>query len=247
MGSEGPARVAASAAAGLLLMARMLCGAVPAQAAGESSEAANAPQLDKTSAPADAPSASPDTVRVKIGAPLDGTRWPIEWQPLYGPKPQRPLDDVLSFSDGKMTSERLTADGFGPSRVTVRDGEGGVVAWESEQLSQDAGIVLWDGEVRDGVLQGTLSKQPLEGEAQDYVFLSRPTAQDRPPQSASSHDRETAKPTDAPADVAVPSSETPAALERAAASDAVERTAPSAGFSSSEIPTTKPEPQRKGW
>ena len=96
-----------TAAAGLLLVRCALSGAAPGQAAEGSAESANTSQSAPSSAPADAPSPSPDTVRVKIGSPLGETRWPIEWQPMYGPKPQQPLDDVLSFSDGKMTSERL--------------------------------------------------------------------------------------------------------------------------------------------
>jgi hypothetical protein len=108
-----------------------------------------------------------------IPARLNGTRWVIEWQPMHGEEVDRSFPDVLTFDGGKVASELLVSEGFPPSRFTVAIGEKGVPVWESVQMNPSKGIVLIEGEVNGQALQGLISRHPVDGDSQDYIFVSR--------------------------------------------------------------------------
>jgi hypothetical protein len=104
---------------------------------------------------------------------LNGTRWALELQPLYGPALEAPIPDTLRFLEGRMASERLDADGFMEGPVETHTVEG-ALAWDAKQMSLTSGIVFWHGEIQGATMRGTLSKHPLQGASEDYVFVGRP-------------------------------------------------------------------------
>jgi hypothetical protein len=127
--------------------------------------------------PAAAPDESAKAGRAELRAKLDGTRWAIELQPMYGRKLEQPITDTLSFEYGQFASERLTSQGFPASDVTVGEGEDGTPFWEVTQLNRQEGIIFWRGELEADAVRGLLSRHPLAGRSEEYVFMGRPIPQ----------------------------------------------------------------------
>ena len=116
-------------------------------------------------APSTAPSSIADVVEH-----LNGTRWDVEWRPLYGNDSAEPLRDILTFQDGTMRSQLLTPDEFQPGRFTVTIDEHAAPTWEAAQSSQRVGVVLWRGELQGDQMHGVVSKEPVEGDSADFLF-----------------------------------------------------------------------------
>ena len=137
-------------------------------------------------APSAAPAAQPDPQRElhDVIARLSGTRWALELQPMFGPKPEAPIKDTLSFDGSQMTSERLGATGFPPSNFTLTVGDDGVTVWEATQMNPDEGITLWRGELHEHTINGTVSACPLKGSTEDFIFVGQEVIQPPPPAAA---------------------------------------------------------------
>ena len=109
----------------------------------------------------------------EAAALLNGTIWSIEWTPLSGGKPKKPLKDTLTFENGKVTSETLSRDGYPTSNYTLTVGEDGVTVWETMQTKEKTGVVFWRGERQGDTMRGILSKQPADGPPVDHSFSGR--------------------------------------------------------------------------
>ncbi|GEM_PF-1927036 len=105
---------------------------------------------------------------------LNGT-WDIELTPMYGEKPKQPIKDTLQFEQSRVSSQKLTTDGFSPTNATVTVGDDGIPVWETMQSSDAKGVVFWRGELHGGSMQGILSKHPVNGNAEDYAFSGKQT------------------------------------------------------------------------
>ena len=102
---------------------------------------------------------------------LNGSRWMLELRPLFSQEDQEPAQDLLTFEQQLVTSQLLTPDGFMPARFTVTMSEGAAPVWEALQSSPTAGVAIWRGELHGEEMRGTVSKQPIEGNSQDYLFV----------------------------------------------------------------------------
>ncbi len=129
--------------------------------------------------PIAAPAASPAALaaqkaKQKAAAQLNGTEWVVECTPMSGEKLKKPMTDTLQFNNGKLTSTRLTKDGYMPSNYTLSVGDDGVPIWETMQTG-DTGMASWRGELHGETMTGIFSHHPVEGAAQDYSFLGHPS------------------------------------------------------------------------
>ena len=104
---------------------------------------------------------------------LNGSRWMVELRPMFAEEGQadEPAQDLVVFQDQMVSSHLLEPDGFTPGRFTVSMNEGTAPVWEALQSSSTAGIAIWRGELHGEEMRGTVSKQPLEGNSQDYLFV----------------------------------------------------------------------------
>ena len=144
----------------------------PSPSRGDSATAASQPAAAAPAVPA-----ATDKNKIKVAeaaAQLNGTAWVIDLAPMSGEKPKRPLKDTLRFEQGKLTSEKLAADGYPSSNYTLTMGDDGIPVLETMQTNETKGVVFWRGEVSGDTLRGILSKHPLEGNSEDYSFAGRP-------------------------------------------------------------------------
>ena len=124
-----------------------------------------------------APAASPDGGAAagerEVIRRLSGTRWTLELRPMFGQASEGPVTDTLNFDGDQMTSEKFSAGGFASSAITVTVGADGVPVWEATQLNPSEGIALWHGELHEHTINGTVSKCPLTGATEDFIFVGQ--------------------------------------------------------------------------
>ena len=203
---------------------------VGASAEGPPADPGASPTVAQASAPEQA---GPPMSEAEATAKLNGSRWAIELRPMVGNEPAAPTADLISFEAGIIRSEDLSKRGYGPSPFTVSVADSGVAVWETMQTNQHDGVVLWRGELHGEKMLGSLSKYPLEGYSEDYVFEGSPApAQAQaegptasPPPAVTSE----AEPSAPKAEAATAADQKPAAPTPAAAQ------------------TDKPKKSRKGW
>ena len=140
--------------------------------------------------PVAADAATPPVDEREVVRRLSGTRWVLELQPMFGQQRDRKLADTLSFNGSEMTSEMFAAGGFASSTITITVGEDGVPVWEATQLNPSQGIALWHGELHEHTINGTVSKCPLQGATEDFLFVGQEAAE--PPEPAASPEPSTA-------------------------------------------------------
>ena len=123
-----------------------------------------------STAAAQANDAAAPSGRVEAAALLNESRWAIELHRMFVKPEAPPLSDTVAFSGSKLTSERLGELGYGAGPFTLSIGSSGAPVWESTQLSQKDGIVLWKGELNRDTIHGTMSRLPLQGNSEDFRF-----------------------------------------------------------------------------
>jgi len=133
----------------------------------------------KEAAPAAVPQAVSKKQAVKIQemvakrkVDLNGTSWTVEVKPMVGKA--KAEKDVISFTDGKVSSKNMEAKGFEPTNFSMRlleDNE--TYTWETMQVSEKAGSAFWRGDIgSDGVMRGVLSIRDKKNKTADYNFYS---------------------------------------------------------------------------
>ena len=90
---------------------------------------------------------------------------------MYGKDTEEPLQDLVDFDHGTMSSQRLARDEFQPARFTVTLTENAAPVWEAMQSSPRIGVAFWRGELHGEEMRGVISQQPLEGESADFLFV----------------------------------------------------------------------------
>jgi hypothetical protein len=115
---------------------------------------------------------------------LHGTTWSIEWTPMSGETRAQPFTDTLSFENGQITSQRLSAEGYPSSNYTFTIGDDDIPVWETMQTSEGSGVVFWRGEVHGEAMRGIVSQHPVEGAAQDFSFAGKLTKREATPVQA---------------------------------------------------------------
>ncbi|MBI3321615.1 MAG: hypothetical protein HYZ91_05045 [Candidatus Omnitrophica bacterium] len=207
----------------------------PAGRAGAGGPSAAQPSA-KVEEPAATEPAGPRPTEAEVAAKLNGTQWAIDLRAMFGEGQPAPINDVLSFERGTISSKRLSDRGYVASAFTISVADSGVPVWETMQTSQDDGVVLWRAELHGEKMIGSLSKYPVEGSSEDYVFEGQPAQASQPAadqSSASSAAGSTAAP---PASVK--------AAEPAPGAGQPQAQPPAAPSANKNEPSKKP---RKGW
>ena len=88
--------------------------------------------------------------------------------------------DILTFSEGKLTSKNLSAKGYLSSNYTVTIQDDNTVVWETMQSTEKGDMAFWRGELRDETMRGILSLHPEKGEAQDSSFTNKISEEQKP-------------------------------------------------------------------
>ncbi len=88
---------------------------------------------------------------------LNGTSWEIEVQSVMTLPQTAGAKDTLKFKDGAVTSQELSAKGFGASKYTWKMRDDGTGVWETVQVSKDGAMVQWHGEWDGQVMHGIMS------------------------------------------------------------------------------------------
>jgi len=187
--------------------------ALTAPAESPPADAATTPDA-RSPAEAQAAVAQPVMTDAQAAAALNGRRWGIELRAMFENGPAGPLADGLVFESGKVRSERLGERGYAPSRFTVTVAESGVPVWETMQTSPQDGIVLWRGELHGEQMLGSLSRYPLEGYSEDFVFEGHP-AEAAPAQAQTDAAAAAMEPAQPGADAPQPGGDSPQAQEPA--------------------------------
>ena len=173
-----------------------------------------------------------EKVRQELRTKLEGTSWVL--QLTSGEAGTTPLQDMLTFKSGQVTSERLAKLGYGRSNCSLSvEGETGI--WETMQRKEGEGVVFWRGELRNEMMQGMMSEQPVSGAAKEYSFTAAKA------DAAASQSPEAADP--APAESVAEIQEAPAAV--------VPVLAPPAQLPATDPVQAAPQPEAKqkkeGW
>jgi hypothetical protein len=87
------------------------------------------------------------------------------------------VTDVLTFKDGRVSSQHLTAMGFGSSNytLTVQDD---MSSWETMQRTEKEDLAFWRGELRGDLLTGVMNMHTAKGAVEEYSFgMSAPVQQ----------------------------------------------------------------------
>ena len=104
-------------------------------------------------------------------AGLNNTEWVVDVKPMGGKG--KAGQDVITFSDNKVSSKNLAGQGFPASNYSVRLLEDETVTWETMQTSEKSGIAFWRGDIGpDGIMRGVLSKRDSKNNTSDFNFVS---------------------------------------------------------------------------
>lgn len=112
---------------------------------------------------------------------LGGTTWDINLTQMTPDKKKDKFNDILTFSEGRISSEKLSNEDFGATNFTVRIKGEDIIIWETMQTSADKekGVAFWRGEIRkEGVMRGVLSWHIKENKVKDYSFKSEVTLEE---------------------------------------------------------------------
>ena len=157
----------AAAVVGACVLAWSVQGTLAPAEEPPRAEPAATPQRPAT---AQADGAAAPSERVQATALLNQSRWAVELHRMYTKQVELSLDDTLTFVDGTLSSEWFGPLGYAPGMFTLSIAPAGTPVWESTQLSQQDGIVLWRGELDRDTIRGTVSRLPLAGASEDFRF-----------------------------------------------------------------------------
>ena len=104
---------------------------------------------------------------------LNSSQWSIDVSPMSGERPKHTPTDTVSFSSGKISSERLEKEGFGASNFTLTVGEDAVPIWETMQTNDKQDTAFWRGEIHGEKMSGILSRHGADGTSHDFSFLGQ--------------------------------------------------------------------------
>ena len=111
-------------------------------------------------------------------APLDGTAWTVKVTPDEAATKlgDKPFDDILMFSTGRVSMSECLKYGYKPSRyTTVKSGEGWTVT--TEQVSEKDGKTVWNAAIAGDTITGTLVSTKKDGSVRNYTFEGKKAGQ----------------------------------------------------------------------
>jgi hypothetical protein len=103
---------------------------------------------------------------------LDGTVWNVQAVPTINTEEKgvARFDDVLTFSQGRMSSKKLQAQGIGPVLYSAH-GTYDFMNWETAPILREKRTAEWDGVTKEGNLTGNLKWVNDRGRVL-YFFIS---------------------------------------------------------------------------
>lgn len=110
---------------------------------------------------------------------LGAKEWTVYFISKAGKK-TRQEEDILTFSEGKLTSKNLSAKGYLSSNYTVTIQDDNTIVWETMQSTEKGDMAFWRGELQGEAMRGVLSLHPEKGEAQDSSFTSKMSEEQKP-------------------------------------------------------------------
>lgn len=128
-----------------------------------------------TFAEAQTPPVKLEEIIAKKKAELNGKEYTIELKPMgTSPKAKVKVEqDVISFSEDKVTLKNLAGLGYAPSNFSVRLEENGTLICETMQRTEKGELAFLRADIgQDGVMRGVLSKQDAKGKVSDFNFVS---------------------------------------------------------------------------
>lgn len=111
----------------------------------------------------------------KKRAELNGKEYTIELKPMeVRPKAKVKVEqEVISFSEDKVTLKNLASLGYAPTNFSVRLEEDGTVICETMQKTEKGELAFLRADIGpDGVMRGVLSKQDTKGNIASFNFVS---------------------------------------------------------------------------
>ena len=119
--------------------------------------------------------------REAIRAKLNGTTWELDLKSDAG----KTKHDTITFDGRQVTSAWLSKAGYGSSNYSVTVNEDEAV-WETMQSNPKEGLAFWRGELPSdpSKMYGALSKQPKEGQPENYSFVAAKSGTVSPTQAS---------------------------------------------------------------
>ena len=71
--------------------------------------------------------------------------------------------DVFTFTNGKVTSKNLSAQGYKKSNLNVGIQDDGTAVWETMQVNANNDLAFFRGELFGTAMKGVISMQPVKG------------------------------------------------------------------------------------
>ena len=116
---------------------------------------------------------SEPTAQLAMATPplsLSGTEWDIHLVPMYAEGNLPAQEDHIRFEGGRVSSKALESQGFGPSNFTLTVQPDKTLRWETMQTHPNGETVFWRGEWDGQQMRGIVSRHPVQGVPQDFVF-----------------------------------------------------------------------------
>mgnify|MGYP001568529555 CR=1 FL=1 len=112
-------------------------------------------------------------VKLNAQAELQAKEWIIYLTPQETKRKLTSETDVLTFSDGKVTSRNLSAKGYSTSNMGISSiQDDGTAVWETMQVNAATkDIVFLRGELlASGIMRGTVFFKPQKGDTTTYSY-----------------------------------------------------------------------------
>ena len=110
-------------------------------------------------------------------AVLDGTTWNITVTPDEGAMThgEKAFLDTIVFMKGLMVSEVAVGHGFGAAPYKAKSaGSNGLITFTAEHQNAKGVKTTWWGEIRAGIIHGTIASQAPGGPRLTYTWTGAP-------------------------------------------------------------------------
>ena len=153
--------------------------------------------LDKTASPASMSDATRNQLAAQAKNKLESRQWEVSV--TSAGKKAATETDVFTFTDGKVTSKNLSAQGYKKSNLNVGIQDDGTIVWETMQVNANNNdLAFFRGELSGTTMRGVISMQPVKGEKTIFNFTNASQQAVTPAKEAAAPAKETAAPVPAP-------------------------------------------------
>lgn len=113
-----------------------------------------------------------DLVRAQLAEKAKQTLGNQEWTVYVTSTGKKAVTetDVFTFSEGKVVSANLSAQGYKKSNLNVGVQDDGIIIWETMQVNANNDLAFLKGEISGNNLKGVISMQPVKGAKTVFNF-----------------------------------------------------------------------------